>query len=78
MCFILDAKFFFFDGCTAEKLMHFCPPVYHTPYAFAIREVPKSSKYNPNPASPGISLISTSEWSSGRNRRATAALAWAS
>jgi len=21
-------RFFLFDGCTAEKLMHFCPPVY--------------------------------------------------
>ena len=27
MEFISDTKIFF-DGCTAEKPMHFCPPVY--------------------------------------------------
>ena len=25
--FIPDVKIFFFAGCNAEKLMHFCPPV---------------------------------------------------
>ena len=27
MCIISDAKIFVFHGCTAEKLMHFCPPL---------------------------------------------------
>ena len=25
--FIPDVKIFFFAGCNAEKLVHFCPPV---------------------------------------------------
>jgi len=31
--FIPDVKIFFFIGCDAEKLMHFCPPVYSDTHA---------------------------------------------